>query len=178
MTTTGMDFRSASIFGLALALLLPVQVAAQSPAGQASAKGAHERAARVLEREAAARADDSKTYAEAGELYREAARIRGDDPGAVADFRSAGRLAHYRGRDERAVADLEKAGELARKLDMSTEALQSYLDAAWVAQRSGQHDEAVRLVQRIRHLSRDWSFMAQAEPDVVARVFQLGSQTS
>lgn len=170
------NLRSVSFFGLilALGLMVPVPALAQTGVGAVHVEEVHERTARILEREAEARSASLETYGEAGDLYRKAAYIRGeDDMRAVEDLRSAARLAHYEGRHERAVKDLKRAGDLARSLEMPTASLEAYYDAAWIAQRSGQYREAYRLVQRIGHLSRDPNFMIEVAPEVVARVVKL-----
>lgn len=92
---------------------------------------------------------------EAASLYRKAASLRSEhDPQGVQNLITAGRLTYYAGKRRKAVADLVKAGDRALRYGDVASAATAYLDAGWVAQRSGRSDHAYDLTMKGARLSQ------------------------
>ncbi len=129
--------------------------------------------AEKLESEARDAASDRESFGDAIRLYREAADLRGDDPGAIADLIMAGKLAYYVGHKGQAVDHLARAGEIALEWGDVLTAAQSFLDAAWVADREGHDAEAYELGRRAEKLSASPLIQRQERVSILSRIADL-----
>jgi hypothetical protein len=129
--------------------------------------------AEKLESEARDAASDRESFGDAIRLYREAADLRGDDPGAIADLIMAGKLAYYVGHKGQAVDHLARAGEIALEWGDVLTAAQSFLDAAWVADREGDDAEAYELGRRAEKLSASPLIQRQERVSILNRIADL-----
>lgn len=138
-----------------LVVALTMTALALSPAG-ARAQGS-ERAARADSLVAKARAIDlggdvPQRLLEAGRLYRSAAALRGDDAGAVSDWRMAA-WAYSAARDNRsAYWMMKRSAEISSRSGDVERAIDAYLDAALLAVSIGRRNQAAQLVAQAEEL--------------------------
>jgi tetratricopeptide (TPR) repeat protein len=131
--------------GLLLILMTPAQAIA--------ATGLHpedlESHARLLETERA-------SWAEAAELYRQAAGLRSiGDPTVADNLQRAGFLSYYLQDWESALADFSEAAEAAHGMSDVLVAARAYLHAAWSASRLGDVDQMESLQEQATALGYD-----------------------
>lgn len=108
----------------------------------------------ALEAKAEQYLPDRGKWNQAAELYRQAAALRpAGDALAIADLKSAARLAFYRGKDRQAIRDLEKAGQRALDIGDVVAAANAFADAAWIAGKDGNGARAKALMERAQLLA-------------------------
>jgi hypothetical protein len=140
---------------MACLALVPSPAQAQHALARAVLPASDVNEAEVLENRASQLLDDYTRWGEAMVLYRQAAALRpAGDPQAVEDLRIAARLAFYSGDAARAVVDLQGAAAQALVSGSPFLAAHTYLDAAWVAGRSGMEAERTHFLAQASSLTR------------------------
>lgn len=156
------------------ATLAPGSMTLGAPVGSADPRVDVTRAER-LEARADALADRMDRRAQAARLYREAAGLRpAEDPQRVANLRNAARMSFYAGQLPAAERDAHEASQAALRQGDLVEAAHAYLDAAWLAARRGQAEQAERWIEEARLLSAS-PLLAQAQQEAIrSRMQQTG----
>jgi hypothetical protein len=143
MTTTSKKIRT---FTVAAAAALAGLATFSMPASSAAQEGRNIGRAEKMEGEARGLAEQRHKWDKAAWLYRSAAALRpAGDVEAVEDLQMAARLAWYVGDHAQAIEDLETASQRATEGGDAFTAANLLVDAAWVAQRTGRHDQARKL---------------------------------
>jgi hypothetical protein len=131
-----------AVLPMAALLALPSSGSAQYAVTRAAVSSVDVSQARVLEARAKTLLEDSEGWAEAVDLYRQAANLRpAGDEVATENLMMAGKLAFYTGDGLRALVDLQTAAAQALVCDKPFHAAQAYLDAAWVANELDMKDD-------------------------------------
>lgn len=135
-----------------VALTSPLTVVAQQPMTpiQVDAANSQSQRADTLEAYALGLHSTPSRFLEAAQLHERAARMRGEDPKAVASFRTAGWLYSAVGRNDLAREMMQKAGERASSVGDVEKAANSYIDAAFLAIASGREDKVPALIRKTR----------------------------
>lgn len=93
-------------------------------------------------------------YIDAARLHRRAAAIRGNDPRAVASFRSAAWLYSVAGMNGVAREMMESAADRAKTVGDVESAANTYIDAAFLAIADGREDQVPGLLSRMHTVMR------------------------
>lgn len=161
----------------ALAVLVAAGLGTGGLRAQATAPGSDEpeRLARAQElvKQAEEATKDRDSFGTAARLYREAADLRGTHPDAVKPLILAGTLSYYTGREGQAIDDLARAGELALAFGDVVTAADSFLDAAWVAERDGRDARAIELGRRAEMLSSSPLIQRRERASILNRLAQI-----
>lgn len=125
--------------------------------------------AEALEARAEAMSLEEGRYARAAGLFRRAASFRDDaDPQKVENLMNAARFSHYAGRNARALEDAQQAARLAQRQGDVVRAGHAYLDAAWLAAKSGERERMQDFVQEALLLAQS-PLLAQSDRSAILR---------
>ncbi len=172
MTTTTFKSRAFNVAAAAIVGLAAFSI----PSGASAQEGWNVKRAEGMEAEAKSLADRKDKWEHAAWLYRSAASLRPEgDPEAVDDLQMAGKLAWYTHDRAQALKDLELAAERAMEGGDVFTAGHLYVDAAWVATRTGQHEKARTLTRRAQ-LHASAPVLSEAVRSMITdRVIDLGA---
>lgn len=130
--------------------------------------------AEAMEAEAATLSDQKDQWEHAAWLYRSAASLRPTgDVEAVEDLHMAGKLAWYVNDRKQAMEDLEGAAERAMEGGDVFTAANLLVDAAWVASRLGEHQEARRLAAQAETHAGAPVLSDEVRSQVIDRIIDL-----
>jgi hypothetical protein len=109
-------------------------------------------------------------YVDAARLHRRAAGIRGQDPRAVASFRSAAWLYSVAGMHGTAREMMELAADRAKSVGDIEAAANTYIDAAYLAIADGRDDQVPGLLTRMHTVMRSPLLPEERRATILRRI--------
>jgi hypothetical protein len=109
-------------------------------------------------------------YIDAARLHRRAAGMRGNDPRAVASFRSAAWLYSIAGQHNVAKSMMEEAADRAKSVGDIEGAANSYIDAAFLAIASGREDQVPTILSRTHAVLKSPLLTQERRASILQRI--------
>ena len=124
----------------------------------------------TLEEQARTMYSNARWYVDAARLHRRAAALRGNDPRAVASFRSAAWLYSVAGMHQVGRDMMEQAADRAKTVGDVEGAANSYIDAAFLAIASGREDQVPAILRRVHAVLGSPILPAERRTTVLQRI--------